>query len=108
MGEGPVWDVREQALYFVDIVGKVVHRLHPASGAVRSFPVGKIIGRELEILGSHGMQAYRYQAMMEMIRNGKLKPELLVGKKISLDEAPAALMAMGGFEGIGIGVVTKF
>lgn len=71
-------------------------------------PMDKVIAFELEILGSHGMQAYRYQAMMDMIRNGKLKPELLVGKKISLDEAPAALMAMGGFEGIGIGVVTKF
>ncbi|RWN39138.1 zinc-dependent alcohol dehydrogenase family protein [Mesorhizobium sp.] len=71
-------------------------------------PMDKVIAFELEIRGSHGMQAYRYQAMMEMIRNGKLKPELLVGKRISLDEAPAALMAMGTFEGIGIGVVTKF
>ncbi|MBZ9673997.1 zinc-dependent alcohol dehydrogenase family protein [Mesorhizobium sp. ES1-3] len=71
-------------------------------------PMDKVIAFELEILGSHGMQAYRYPAMMEMIRHGQLKPELLVGKKISLDEAPAALMAMGGFEGIGIGVVTKF
>ena len=76
--------------------------------AKSAVPMDKVIAFELEILGSHGMQAYRYQAMMEMIRNGKLKPELLVGKKISLDEAPAALMAMGGFEGIGIGVVTKF
>ncbi|PAQ01598.1 zinc-dependent alcohol dehydrogenase family protein [Mesorhizobium mediterraneum] len=71
-------------------------------------PMDKVIAFELEIRGSHGMQAYRYQAMMEMIRNGKLKPELLVGKRISLDEAPAALMAMGTFEGIGIGVVTRF
>jgi alcohol dehydrogenase len=54
------------------------------------------------------MQAFRYQAMMDMIRTGKLKPELLVGKKFSLDEAPAALAAMGGFDGIGIGVVTRF
>ena len=71
-------------------------------------PMAKVIAFELEILGSHGMQAFRYQAMMEMIRTGKLKPELLVGKRIGLDEAPQALMAMGGFEGIGIGVVTRF
>ena len=32
VGEGPVWDVREQALYLVDIVGKVVHRYDPGSG----------------------------------------------------------------------------
>lgn len=71
-------------------------------------PMSKVIAFELEIRGSHGMQAFRYSAMMDMIRTGKLKPELLVGKKIGLDEAPAALMAMGGFEGLGIGVVTRF
>ena len=71
-------------------------------------PMSKVIAFELEIRGSHGMQAFRYAAMMEMIRTGKLKPELLVGKRIGLEEAPAALMAMGGFEGIGIGVVTRF
>ncbi|MHA6684730.1 zinc-dependent alcohol dehydrogenase family protein [Mesorhizobium sp. A556] len=71
-------------------------------------PMAKIIAYELEIRGSHGMQAFRYQAMMDMIRTGKLKPELLVGKKYTLDEAPIALAAMGGFDGIGIGVVTRF
>jgi alcohol dehydrogenase len=71
-------------------------------------PMAKVIAFELEILGSHGMQAFRYQAMMEMIRTGKLKPELLLGKRIGLDQAPQALMAMGDFEGIGIGVITKF
>ena len=76
--------------------------------AKAAVPMSKVIAFELEIRGSHGMQAFRYQAMMDMIRTGKLKPELLVGRKVSLEEAPAALMAMGGFEGIGIGVVTKF
>jgi alcohol dehydrogenase len=70
--------------------------------------MSQVIAHELEILGSHGMQAFRYHAMMEMIRTGKLKPELLVGKRIGLDEAPQALMAMGGFEGIGIGVIDRF
>lgn len=44
VGEGPVWDVQEQALYFVDIVGKVVHRFDPATGAIRTWSVGKVIG----------------------------------------------------------------
>lgn len=71
-------------------------------------PMAKIIAFELEIMGSHGMQAFRYQAMLEMIRSGKLDPDLLIGKHMSLEEAPAALMAMDRFEGLGIGVVTKF
>ncbi|MGS0647591.1 SMP-30/gluconolactonase/LRE family protein [Komagataeibacter melomenusus] len=37
LGEGPVWSVREQALYFVDIVGQAIHRLDPASGAQASW-----------------------------------------------------------------------
>jgi alcohol dehydrogenase len=76
--------------------------------AKATVPMAKVIAFELEILGSHGMQAFRYKAMMDMIRTGKLAPEKLVGKRIALDEAPQALMAMGGFESIGIGVVTRF
>ena len=67
-----------------------------------------MIAFELEIRGSHGMQVFRYQAMMEMIRSGKLAPQMLVGKRLSLAEAPQALMAMDRFEGTGIGVVTSF
>ena len=71
-------------------------------------PMAQIIAHELQILGSHGMQAFRYGAMMSMIATGKLKPQKLVGRKLTLDEAPAALMAMDRFEGTGIGVVTSF
>jgi len=70
-------------------------------------PMDKVIAWELEIRGSHGMQAFRYQAMMDMIETGKLKPQKLVGKKISLDEAPEALMKMDRFEEKGITVVTR-
>ncbi|MFE0014414.1 zinc-dependent alcohol dehydrogenase family protein [Mesorhizobium sp. NPDC059054] len=76
--------------------------------AKAAIPMAKVIAHELEIRGSHGMQAFRYGAMMEMIKTGKLRPDLLIGKTYSLDEAPAALMAMGNFEGTGIGVVTRF
>lgn len=71
-------------------------------------PMARVIAHELEIRGTHGMQAFRYQAMMEMIRSGKLRPDLLLGRHISLEEAPAALMAMNNFEAIGIGVIDRF
>jgi L-arabinonolactonase len=35
LGEVPVWDVREQALYWVDIEGKLLQRLTPATGEVK-------------------------------------------------------------------------
>jgi sugar lactone lactonase YvrE len=37
LGESPVWSVREAALYWVDISGRRIHRLHPASGAHRAW-----------------------------------------------------------------------
>jgi len=35
LGESPLWDVREQMLYWADIPGKRLHRLEPATGEVR-------------------------------------------------------------------------
>src|SRR3954462_5895362 len=37
VGESPVWSVREQALYWVDILGQKVHRFHPEGGANETF-----------------------------------------------------------------------
>lgn len=71
-------------------------------------PFDRVIAYELAILGSHGMQAYRYGAMMDMIAAGRLDPAALIGRHYGLDEAPAALMAMDRFEGTGIGVITRF
>lgn len=36
-GESPLWHADEQALYWVDIPGRTVHRLDPASGAHRQW-----------------------------------------------------------------------
>ncbi len=44
VGEGPVWDVAMQALFWIDILGKQVHRLTPHTGAVKSWDVPDIIG----------------------------------------------------------------
>jgi D-arabinose 1-dehydrogenase-like Zn-dependent alcohol dehydrogenase len=73
-----------------------------------SIPMDRVIAHELEIYGSHGMQAYRYPEMLEMIRVGKLAPERLIGNRISLDDAPDALTRMDRFDGLGISVVTSF
>lgn len=71
-------------------------------------PMDKVVAHELEIIGSHGMQAFRYTEMFEMIHSGKLKPELLIGKTISLEEAPQALMNMDMFENQGLTIINSF
>ncbi|WP_336976964.1 SMP-30/gluconolactonase/LRE family protein [Altererythrobacter fulvus] len=44
VGEGPVWDVAEQALYYIDIVDRKVFRWDPASGDHRAWDVPDMIG----------------------------------------------------------------
>ena len=44
LGEGTVWIEEEQALYWVDIKGRLVHRYHPESGGQKSWPVPEEIG----------------------------------------------------------------
>ncbi len=44
VGEGPVWNVQEQALYWVDIQGHTIHCLGPETGAHRVFDVGVAVG----------------------------------------------------------------
>ncbi len=73
-----------------------------------AIPMSRVVADELEILGSHGMQAHRYDAMMAMIQAGKLKPELLVGRKINLEQSIEALVNMDKFQGLGTTVITEF
>ncbi|MGW1943509.1 zinc-dependent alcohol dehydrogenase family protein [Streptomyces sp. NPDC001940] len=68
-------------------------------------PMGRVIGLELELLGSHGMAAHAYPRMLEMVRAGILRPDLLVTSTIALDAAPAALEAMGTAPGAGVTII---
>jgi len=71
-------------------------------------PMDLVLAHELEIMGSHGMQAYKYAEMLEMIKNGKLHPEKLIVKTISLDEAILALPNMNKFDHKGVIVINSF
>ncbi|HQZ94989.1 MAG TPA: zinc-dependent alcohol dehydrogenase family protein [Pyrinomonadaceae bacterium] len=79
-----------------------------AGGHRPQIPIDKLIGRELEIIGSHGMQAHRYPGMLELIRIGKLEPQKLIGKKISLDKSVSELTSMNSFSGTGVTVIDRF
>jgi len=71
-------------------------------------PMERVIADELEIVGSHGMQAHRYPEMLELIVAGVLQPQRLVGRTVALEEAPAELEAMAGFAATGITVIDRF
>lgn len=71
-------------------------------------PMHRVIGWELQLCGSHGMQASRYGEMLAMIVSGKLDPGALIGKTIPLEEAPQELENMGRFGAVGITVIDRF
>lgn len=79
--------------------------LLPAAAGPAALPLDRVIGWELEVLGSHGMAAHAYPPMLELVRSGALRPDLLVTSTIPLEAAPAALAALGTAPGRGVTVV---
>jgi sugar lactone lactonase YvrE len=44
LGEGPVWDDRENCLWWVDILGEAIHRTDPSSRRDEVVPIGQYVG----------------------------------------------------------------
>jgi D-arabinose 1-dehydrogenase-like Zn-dependent alcohol dehydrogenase len=68
-------------------------------------PMDLVIARELELLGSHGMAARAYPELLALVETGRLRPGDLVTREIGLDDAPAALVAMGEPRHTGVTVI---
>jgi alcohol dehydrogenase len=71
-------------------------------------PMNLLVAKEIEVVGSHGMQAHRYPEMLKMILDGKLNPERLVGGTVSLDESVEVLCGMDRFHTKGVAVIDRF
>ena len=81
------------------------------SGAERGeipVPIDVIANEELELIGSQGMPAQEYGAMLAMVATGKLKPGTLVSRTLSLEEAGDVLASMDNFGTIGIPVINRY
>ncbi len=71
-------------------------------------PMDRVLSNELEIIGSHGMQAFRYPEMMDMISRDKLQPQKLLGETITLQQSLQALTSMDRFNRVGVTVINRF
>jgi alcohol dehydrogenase len=65
-----------------------------------ALPMGRVIGHELELLGSHGMAAHAYPEMLAAVAGGTVLPQALVTRSIGLEEAGAALRSIGSVPGV--------
>jgi len=79
-----------------------------AEHSMPAIPMAQVVANELQILGSHGIQAHRYPELLALIETGRLQPQKMVGRTISLDEAPEALARMDQFQGVGVTVMDSF
>ncbi|GAA1727050.1 zinc-dependent alcohol dehydrogenase family protein [Isoptericola hypogeus] len=64
--------------------------LPPAGGHPR-VPMSCVIGWELDVLGSHGMAAADYPAMLALVADGTLRPQDLVDRVVGLEEGARLL-----------------
>ena len=71
-------------------------------------PLDLVLAKELEVVGSHGMPAPSYAEMLKMISGRQLKPELLVQKTVSLQEAINVLCQMHQFENQKVTLINRF
>ncbi len=71
-------------------------------------PMGTVMVNELELIGSHGMQAHAFNPMLEMITTGKLQPSKMISRTVTLEESINVLERMGDFPESGLVVIDQF
>ncbi len=71
-------------------------------------PMDDIMGRELRIIGSHGMPLSGYGPMIKMVASGQLNPAALVTSTVSLADTWPVLHSMESFQTTGFVVIDKY
>jgi len=71
-------------------------------------PMWRLHAMEIELYGSHGMQAWRYPAMLEMIADGRLPADRLVTRTVDLTSGAELLTHMAEFPTTGFVVIDDF
>jgi D-arabinose 1-dehydrogenase-like Zn-dependent alcohol dehydrogenase len=71
-------------------------------------PTDIILGKELEFIGSKGMQPNRYPELISLVEVGRLTPSRIVSETVALDDISRVLADMTDFNSPGVSVVTEF
>ena len=68
-------------------------------------PMSRVIGWEIDILGSHGMPAVDYPKMLALVASGELKPQDLISREVSLSAGAEELGKMENSKRSGITII---
>lgn len=66
-----------------------------------------VYSRQIAIMGTRGIAASRFPALLAMIEAGRLDVSRLITRRIGLDGVGAAIAAMDGYTGVGITVADR-
>lgn len=73
-----------------------------------ALPIDIIVLKEVEIIGSLGMQAPRFGDMLSMVEAGRLHPGRLVHRTIGLAEVSGVIESMDKYGTLGVTVITEY
>jgi len=73
-----------------------------------ALPVDLLVVKELQLIGTVGMQPHRYPAMLSMVESGKLQPGKLIGRTVPIEQAGEVLASMTQYATIGATVVNQW
>ena len=75
---------------------------------LQNFPMSKVIAHELEIIGSHGIQASRYETMLDFLLEHNIDLTKLISDTCSLTESIDYLINMERSDSHGMNIITRF
>lgn len=71
-------------------------------------PMDRVIAWELEMVGSHGLQAWEYDRMLRMVASGFVDLDSLVTRTVTLEEGIDVLTGMDDYTVEGVVVIDRF
>ena len=73
-----------------------------------ALPVDVIVFKELQIVGSFGMQAPHFTSMLAMVEARKLEPGKLVSRTVGLEDVTSVVQSMGSYGTTGVTVIARY
>ncbi len=98
----------ENAIYCTRRGGRMVQVGLPIGGRSPDVPMGMVVAKELEIVGSHGFAATELPDLLQLVATKKLDVKKLIEQESTLTEGAEALMAMDHGSPLGMTMITTF
>ena len=77
-------------------------------GGYVPLPTDEMVRKEIEFVGSYGMQPTRYDEIFRMVEHDRIHPGELVTRRVALDDLNDRLAAMTDYGTRGIEVITEY